>query len=83
MNHPQMPGDPRADLARIFPSPDEEFVLTKKQVAGHLQLSVRTIEHFISARRIAVIRFGSAVRIEPGELARFKKSLTVKAETEK
>jgi excisionase family DNA binding protein len=58
-------------------TPDE--LLDKAQAARQLRICVRTLESFIKARRLAVIRLGRAVRIEPSEIERLKKSLTVDA----
>ena len=59
------------------PSPSP--LLTKADAAKLLHICVRSVEHLITSRSIAVIRIGRSVRIERSELERFKKSLTVQA----
>lgn len=52
-------------------------LLTKKEVARDLRISVRTLENLMNARMISFIKIGSAIRFESSELDRLKKRHTV------
>lgn len=54
-------------------------LLTKHEVARSLKLCVRSVDNLMTARRLAYIRIGRAVRFERSEIERFKKTLTVQA----
>lgn len=47
----------------------ETMVLTKQEAAEQLQLSPRTVTDLISAGRLPVVRFGTAVRIPRSALS--------------
>ena len=46
-------------------------LLTAKQVAEILNVSVRTVRRLIVQKKLAVVRIGKAVRVPPEALARF------------
>jgi excisionase family DNA binding protein len=63
----------------MFPSSNLPELLTKKEAARKLRISVRHLENQIKARALAVIKIGRRVLIEPAELSRFKEELTIQA----
>lgn len=56
-------------IARVAAAPLPEL-LTLKQVAALLGLSLRTLMTMRAAGRLRVLRFGRAVRVEPAEVER-------------
>jgi excisionase family DNA binding protein len=46
-------------------------LLTAKQVAEILNVSVRTVRRLIVQKKLAAVRIGKAVRVPPEALARF------------
>lgn len=49
-------------------------LLTRKDAADILQISISTLERHINGGRIRVAKIGHATRIRPSELARFVES---------
>jgi len=54
-------------------------LLTKKEASRELRLSVRTLENFMRARRLAYVKLGRCVRIQRSELERLKQTFTIEA----
>jgi excisionase family DNA binding protein len=67
--------------ARNFGTPmkQNDTLMTKAEVARDLRVCVKTVEHLMKTRQLAVMRIGRAVRIERAELQRMKKARTEEA----
>jgi excisionase family DNA binding protein len=55
--------------------PSVSLLLTKREAASELRISVRQIERIVAADRLRTVRVGRAVRIRRGDLDAYVASL--------
>jgi excisionase family DNA binding protein len=51
-------------------------LLTKREAADVLNVSPRTVNRFVAARRLKAIKVGNVFRVDPAEIERFKQRHT-------
>jgi excisionase family DNA binding protein len=63
--------DTFSDTTDLAPTSADTLLLTLDEAARQLRCARRSIERYVAAQHLAVVRLGRAVRVERGELHRF------------
>lgn len=70
---------PRQTATKQSTTTEPPQLLTRLEAAKILSMSLRSLENFINARAISVVRLGKSVRVSREELRRFIESRTIAA----
>lgn len=70
---------PRRTATKQSATTEPPQLLTRLEAAKILSMSLRSLENFINARAISVVRLGKSVRVSREELRRFIESRTIAA----
>ncbi|MDC0299830.1 helix-turn-helix domain-containing protein, partial [Verrucomicrobia bacterium] len=82
---PVQQADPAGDMVKRVKqsTPNEGTLLTREQVAARLQITTRTLDHWIDAQKIPVIRLTSGcIRFHPNDVKHLISKHTINASWE-
>lgn len=51
--------------------PNQPMLLSRKQAADSMAISIRKLDSLVASRRLPVVRIDSSVRFDPADLAAF------------